>query len=231
MTLCHAAEEALLHVITMIFRRVRELLTPAAEAAATAEAAQQRAALEELRREGRGFGLPCAVKVMGFLCAQLQRGPSLSAHARALASLDPGSSSSSSPQASAEKDATRRLCLGLLGAALHECGGDAVAACPPLLSLLRDDACHALLWIGQGGQRDVSLETLATAMGLVRLLWGPSFRRSLKIQFEALLLGVFLRHLKHLAEVAQKHEDGAADSLSGALEVCAENILYWIILF
>ena len=51
---------------------------------------------------------------------------------------------------------------------------------------------------------------------MVRCLWDAPFRRHLKVQFEALFVGVFLRHLKHLATLAARHGDGAADIIQVA---------------
>ena len=54
-----------------------------------------------------------------------------------------------------EKDSSRLLCLRLVRGALETCGGEAACRIRPLLSLVRDDLSHSLLWIGQGGRGEV----------------------------------------------------------------------------
>jgi hypothetical protein len=85
------------------------------------------------------------------------------------------------------------LLLLLRPGALETCGGLAACRVSPVLSLLRDDLSHSLLWIGQGGRGEVACEVMTEAMAVVRCLWDAPFRKHLKVQFEALFVGVFLR--------------------------------------
>ena len=76
-------------------------------------------------RVGAGcYGLPCAVKIFGFLCSQLQQGPVLSAYVAAfhrggepIAGMGGGASKREKEQMAAalkEKDSSRLLCLRLV---------------------------------------------------------------------------------------------------------------------
>ena len=210
-----------------------------------------------------GFGLPVAVKLFGFLCAQLQKGPTSNAaglHNGNYSSAALAGGGAEALQGLVNRDATRRLCLKMVRIALEEtCSSDAEASssgggggargnsndsgnggsnissasnassggnvgssaiteCPAIQALIRDDLCAALLWMGQGGQPHlVSPPTLVEALAVVRLLWGKPLRVFLKVQLEALFLGVFLRQLKHLSQVAEWHSSDSSVDLVGVL--------------
>jgi hypothetical protein len=190
--LCHAAEEALLEITRAVFGSLFKPVALASPALAWGSSSSS--------SEGSGgYGLPVAVKLFGFLCAQLQKGPSPLAGGGGADAL--GSHVSLRAELEA-RDGTRRFCLQAVRAALDACGGGGLAACAPLRALVRDDLCANLLWLARGGQpRAVSAATVAESLAVVRCLWGRPLRGFLKVQFEALFLGVFLRHLKHLAQV------------------------------
>lgn len=89
-----------------------------------------------------GSGLPCVVKVLGFLCSQLLRkGGGGGTTAR---SGEGGGGGGSAPTP------RRVLCLRLMRTALETAGGPALASHPPLLDMLRDDLSFALLHLVQG---------------------------------------------------------------------------------
>lgn len=197
------------------------------------------------------YGLPCAVKIFAFLSSQLLHaggggGSGLSLSASASSGLGPANShgpssmsaSSSSSAAAggrqhrAYHESTRLVCLRMLREALEVAGGPALARCPSLLALVRDDLCLAVLRMTRGGfavEVSGSLgpsekfniyihamnlpplyahtypsstnpnhitphQILCEALGVVRCLWA-SLRRHLKMQFECLFSGVFLRLL------------------------------------
>lgn len=104
-------------------------------------------------------GLPCVVKVLGFLCSQLLRkGGGGGATAR---SGEGGGGGGSAPTP------RRVLCLRLMRTALETAGGPALASQPPLLDMLRDDLSFALLHLIQG-RCGVFVVLLCTI-----LLWPP----------------------------------------------------------
>jgi len=80
------------------------------------------------------YGLPCTVKIFGFLSSQLLQG---------ISSLS--SSSSRHPY----HESTRLICLRLIREAL-ETAGPSFSSCPSLLALVRDDLCLALLKMTRG---------------------------------------------------------------------------------
>lgn len=73
-----------------------------------------------------GFGLPCAVKAMGFLCQKL--------HQR----------SSSSGSAGASRREVL-LALSLLHSALLACNASAITRVPALMLFIKDDLCSGVL--------------------------------------------------------------------------------------
>ena len=242
--LCHVAEEALLCLVRQVFGRFRHTDTN-----------NHPHQPHQQQQQPHGFGLPVAVKLFGFLCAQLQKGPTPHATGGALQHGGIGYSPAALAGGGAEalqglvnRDATRRLCLKMVRIALEEAssgsgggrgggscsrdnssgngrngsnggfGSGAMTESPAIQALIRDDLCAALLWMGQGGQPHlVSPPTLVEALAVVRLLWGRPLRVFLKVQLEALLLGVFLRQLKHLSQVAEWHSSDSSVDLVGVL--------------
>lgn len=119
------------------------------------------------------YGLPCAVKIFAFLSSQLLHAggggggggsSGLSLSASASSGLGPanshGSSSMSASSSSAAAggrqhrayhESTRLVCLRMLREALEVAGGPALARCPSLLALVRDDLCLAVLRMTRGG--------------------------------------------------------------------------------
>ncbi len=121
-------------------------------------------------------GLPCAVKIFAFLSSQLLQG--FHQHGGGAASSSPGSGLSLSASAAAGQpgggsggpsvsasssaaaggrqhrayhESTRLVCLRMLREALEVAGGPALARCPSLLALVRDDLCLAVLRMTRGG--------------------------------------------------------------------------------
>ena len=88
-----------------------------------------------------GCGLPCVVKVFGFLCSQLVRkgGGGGAGSSRAGGGVGAGGSGPT-PR--------RILCLRLMRTALTAAGGN-LALYPPILEMVRDDLCFALLHLMQ----------------------------------------------------------------------------------
>lgn len=102
--------------------------------------------------EGVGFGLPCVVKVLGFLCSQLLRrgggGGGRSVSAAGIAGS--GSGGGGRPGGAGSTPTPRKLlCLRLMKTAVAA-AGPALALYPPLLDMVQDDLCFALLQLVQG---------------------------------------------------------------------------------
>jgi len=130
----------------------------------------------------RSHGLPCLVKVFGFLCSQLL--------------LTPPSDNRS---AKANNENLRLLCLRLLRQII-DISGPALGQVHSIVALVHDDLSRALLVMTEGG---LPVEILSEALGVIATLW-RHLRFSLKIQFEALLNSTFLRVLHQLDEALRQ---------------------------
>ncbi|DBA02823.1 TPA: hypothetical protein N0F65_006613 [Lagenidium giganteum] len=117
-----------------------------------------------------GFGLPCALKIVGFLCHKLsQRAPT-----------------------GALVAANRRevfLSFSLLHRALLVCDPARLTAVPSLMLFVKDDLCGAILRYGRLGAC-LDLRTPVLCLEIVRMLWAK-LRSTLKMQLEAIINGVF----------------------------------------
>ncbi|CAM9457727.1 unnamed protein product, partial [Ectocarpus sp. 6 AP-2014] len=167
---------------------------------------------------GGGCGLPCVVKVFGFLCSQLVRrggggGAGASGTASGVSSRGGGASGGPTPR--------RILCLRLMRTALAAAGGN-LAAYPSLLEMVRDDLCFALLHLMQGSG---GVNVVGEVLSIVRYLWG-SLRVHLKVQLELLFGATFLRALSQLKEegeddLRQAQEEQAAGGAAGGAAAAA----------
>ena len=83
-----------------------------------------------------GFGLPCAVKIMGFVCQKL--------HQRNEPS-PPGSDATASSVGSTISQREVLLSLNLLERALIACDAELMAGVPSLMFFIKDDLCSAIL--------------------------------------------------------------------------------------
>ncbi|TMW60114.1 hypothetical protein Poli38472_000156 [Pythium oligandrum] len=132
------------------------------------------------RGADRGFGLPCAIKIVGFLCQKLQ----------------PRGSGTNVTASSASSLPTRRevmLSFSLMQQALTACNEQLLADVPSLMMFIKDDLCSALLrYCRLGASVDMKIPVLC--LGIIRLLW-TKLRPLLKMQFEALINGVFCHTL------------------------------------
>lgn len=158
--LCNSAERALERIISGLFRGV------SASGVVHVDAQSE-------RTPRSCHGLPCLVKVFGFLCSQLLCTPASANHT-----------------AQVNNDTVKVVCLRLLRLAVDE-GGPFLTHCLPIVALVHDDLTRALLLMTQGG---LAPEVLSEALGVVTSLW-QNFRTVMKIQFEALFNGTFLRVL------------------------------------
>jgi hypothetical protein len=124
------------------------------------------------------FGLPCAVKILGFLCQKLQpRGTTATGVASPLLP-------------------TRRevlLSFMLLQHVLVACDANQLAHTSSLMLFIKDDVCGAILRYGRlGASSDLKIPVLC--LSILRLLW-TKLRFMLKMQLEALFNGVFCHTL------------------------------------
>ena len=114
-------------------------------------------------------------------------------------------------------DATRVLCLKLTRCLIREGWGSSMLDksdqwkrkhhqnenSRPLLGIIQDELCLALLIIGQAaGSEVLSLEVLSEICSTILCLWGTSsfLRQSLSLQFEAIISGFFIRTLSQLRQ-------------------------------
>ena len=95
-----------------------------------------------------GCGLPCVVKVFGFLCSQLVRRGG-GGGARVPGAGSRGAGGGSVGGGGSGPTPRRVLCLRLIRTALAAAGGS-LALFPPLLEMVKDDLCYALLRLMQG---------------------------------------------------------------------------------
>ncbi|OQS05153.1 hypothetical protein THRCLA_02667 [Thraustotheca clavata] len=122
--------------------------------------------MEILTESSRAFGLPCAVKVLGFLCLKIQ----------------PSSKSS-------EKEVL--LSLQLLQTVLMKLGSH-IKDIPSLLTYAHDELCGAILsWLRLGsltpGQDNIDIPL--SCLSILRLIW-CYIRSCLKMQWEVMLQGL-----------------------------------------
>lgn len=88
-----------------------------------------------------GFGLPCAVKIVGFLCQKLhQRSSAVVATSTAAAN-----NGNPSPPPSGASRREVFLSFSLLQRALIACDSDKIVQVPSLMLFIKDDLCSALL--------------------------------------------------------------------------------------
>ncbi|KAG7394462.1 G-box binding factor [Phytophthora boehmeriae] len=132
-----------------------------------------------------GFGLPCAVKIIGFLCQKLHQKNYTPPPA-------PGA-----PPASTANVANRRevlLSFSLLQRMLIACDADLITEVPSLMLFIKDDLCSAILrYCRLGACSELKVPVLC--LELIRLLWSK-LRSDLKMQVETIFNGVF-NHALH----------------------------------
>ncbi|KAE9049031.1 hypothetical protein PR001_g3594 [Phytophthora rubi] len=132
-----------------------------------------------------GFGLPCAVKIVGFLCQKL--------HQRNF--VPPPAPDA--PAANTGNTTSRRevlLSFTLLQRALIACDADLITGVPSLMLFIKDDLCSAILRYCRLGAC-AELKVPVVCLELIRLLWSK-LRSELKMQVEAIFNGVFY-HTMH----------------------------------
>lgn len=162
-------------------------------------------------REGndkQNFGLPCIVKIFGFLCQKIQ----------------------STTKANEDES---YVPLSLLHCAL-ETAGTKLIENDSLLSFIKDDVCEVVLRRGRLGYRYVlgmvctnmyssfsSTQVVVLCLQIVRVLWS-NVRQLLKMQLEAIFNGIFI-HAIHwvLGQLENPHvlEDEFASLNSDAHEI------------
>ncbi|KAG6584907.1 arf guanine-nucleotide exchange factor gnom-like [Phytophthora cinnamomi] len=132
-----------------------------------------------------GFGLPCAVKIVGFLCQKLHQRNFVPAPAP------------DAPAANTGNTTSRRevlLSFTLLQRALIACDADLITGVPSLMLFIKDDLCSAILRYCRLGAC-AELKIPVVCLELIRLLWSK-LRSELKMQVEAIFNGVFY-HTMH----------------------------------
>ncbi|TDH69531.1 hypothetical protein CCR75_003943 [Bremia lactucae] len=127
-----------------------------------------------------GFGLPCAVKILGFLCQKLH-----TTH---------DTERRNSLKSGMNKWHDVVLSLTLLERMFMACDAALLIRVPSLMLFLQDDLCRALLRYCRLGAC-VELEILIVSLHLVRLVW-TKLRSKLKMQIEALFHGIFYHTLQ-----------------------------------
>ncbi|TYZ60389.1 hypothetical protein PybrP1_006115 [[Pythium] brassicae (nom. inval.)] len=144
-----------------------------------------------------GFGLPCAVKTLGFLCQKL--------HQRSGGGV--AGAGGASP-AAARRDVA--LALDLLRTLLLACDARQLTREPSLMLFVKDDLCSGLLRFSRlGACADTKIPL--RCLELVRLLW-TKLRSVLKMQLEALFNGVFC----HALHWTIAHLDAASPNLASS---------------
>uniref|UniRef100_A0AAV1U7P7 SEC7 domain-containing protein n=1 Tax=Peronospora matthiolae TaxID=2874970 RepID=A0AAV1U7P7_9STRA len=133
---------------------------------------------------GTGFGLPCAVKIVGFLCQKLhQRNDS----------SPPDSDAAISSIGSTIRQREVLLSFSLLECALVACDAELIMGVSSLMFFIKDDLCKAVLRycrLGACAERNISIVCLK----IIRLLWSK-LRSEIKMQIEAIFDGVFYHTL------------------------------------
>jgi len=185
--LCHSAEEALHTIVGTIFTHFTEMIERSTHSAQSPPRSRYKSNNATEVPEIGGYGLPCCVKVFGFLCSHLLRTPS----------------ESTSFVAKTHHNSLRLLCLRLVRV-VADTAGPTLVQCSSLLGMVRDDLCHALLRMARtpGGL----LECLSESLGVMRCLWGIA-RKHLKMQFQALFNGIFLRVLAQIKQLEDSEEE------------------------
>ncbi|CAH0473647.1 unnamed protein product [Peronospora belbahrii] len=126
-----------------------------------------------------GFGLPCAVKVVGFLCQKLHQRNHLTPVFDA-------------PTPSTGNMTSQRevlLSFSLIERALIACDAKLMTSVPSLMLFIKDDLCSAILRYCRLGAC-MELEIPVRCLKIIRLLWSK-LRSHLKMQVEAIFEGVF----------------------------------------
>lgn len=83
-----------------------------------------------------GFGLPCAVKIVGFLCQKLHQRSSVGG-------VSMGANGAPSPAGPSRREVF--LSFSLLQRVLVECDAEKIVQVPSLMLFIKDDLCSALL--------------------------------------------------------------------------------------
>lgn len=143
-----------------------------------------------------GFGLPCAVKVAGFLCQKL--------HQKNHVAVASDTSAPSSGSVASQRDVL--LSFTLLQRMLIACDAALLTQVPSLLLFIKDDLCSAILRYCRLGAC-AELKITIVCLELIRFLWSK-LRSELKMQVEALFDGVF-NHTLHwcVANMDVSHPD------------------------
>ncbi|CAI5745934.1 unnamed protein product [Peronospora destructor] len=137
--------------------------------------------LEPLRP---GFGLPCAVKIVGFLCQKLHQRHYLSPSASDAPTMSIGSTTS---------QCEVLLSFSLLQRALIACDAELMLGVSSLMFFIKDDLCSAILRYCRLGAC-AELRIPVKCLELIRLLWSK-LRSNLKMQVEAIFERVFYHTL------------------------------------
>ncbi|CAI5703892.1 unnamed protein product [Peronospora effusa] len=131
-----------------------------------------------------GFGLPCAVKIVGFLCQKLHKRNYSSPLASDAPTVSTGNMTS---------QCEVLLSFSLLQRALIACDADLMSGVPSLMFFIKDDLCSAILRYCRLGAC-AELQIPVKCLELIRLLWSK-LRSNLKMQVEAIFEGVFYHTL------------------------------------
>jgi hypothetical protein len=136
LTLSHAAEEYLISIVKVVFVRFRVVIESEGTTGRGTNNPSNNNNNNNMQYQAsysggssdtthsRGFGLPVAMKMIAFLCAQLHV-------ASPLKSQQP-SINAASDKVIHEKDRSKIICLRLIHTALETGGGRAVGKCPPV---------------------------------------------------------------------------------------------------
>ncbi|KAG2955103.1 hypothetical protein PC119_g94 [Phytophthora cactorum] len=131
-----------------------------------------------------GFGLPCAVKIVGFLCQKLHQKNYVPPPA-------PDAPATSSGNTTSRREVL--LSFTLLQRALMACDAELITGVPALMIFIKDDLCSAILrYCRLGACAEPKIPVVC--LELIRLLWSK-LRSELKMQVEALFNGVFYHTL------------------------------------
>ncbi|KAL3669772.1 hypothetical protein V7S43_005152 [Phytophthora oleae] len=131
-----------------------------------------------------GFGLPCAVKIVGFLCQKLHQ-------KNYVPPPTPDAPATTSGNTASRREVL--LSFTLLQRALTACDAELITGVPSLMLFIKDDLCSAILrYCRLGACAEVKVPVVC--LELIRLLWSK-LRSELKMQVEALFNGVFYHTL------------------------------------
>ncbi|OWZ19865.1 hypothetical protein PHMEG_0005820 [Phytophthora megakarya] len=131
-----------------------------------------------------GFGLPCAVKIVGFLCQKLHQKNYIP---------PPTPDTPATPTGNTTSRREVLLSFSLLQRALIACDAELITGVPSLMIFIKDDLCSAILRYCRLGAC-AELKIPVVCLELIRLLWSK-LRSELKMQVEALFNGVFYHTL------------------------------------